>query len=49
MTEVPRKKTESVAAIVLAFSKEEDIKNVIHHLKNQTRKPNEIIKTSIRL
>jgi rhamnopyranosyl-N-acetylglucosaminyl-diphospho-decaprenol beta-1,3/1,4-galactofuranosyltransferase len=43
MTEVLRKKTESVAAIVLAFSREEDIKNVIHHLKNQTRKPNEII------
>lgn len=37
------KKTESVAAIVLAFSREEDIKHVIHNLKNQTRRPDEII------
>ncbi len=37
------RKTESVAAIVLAFSREEDVKNVINNLKNQTRKPNEII------
>ncbi|CAG0963662.1 hypothetical protein MTYP_00868 [Methylophilaceae bacterium] len=34
---------QSVAAIVLAFSREEDLKNVIHNLKNQTRKPDEII------
>lgn len=37
------KNGESVAAIVLAFSREEDIKHVIHNLKNQTRKPDEII------
>ncbi|MGB7816902.1 MAG: glycosyltransferase [Methylotenera sp.] len=42
MVDVNRK-SESVAAIVLAFSREEDLKNVIHHLKNQTRKPDEII------
>ncbi len=36
-------KHESVAAIVLAFSREDDLKNVIHNLKNQTRKPDEII------
>ncbi|MGZ8983192.1 MAG: glycosyltransferase [Methylotenera sp.] len=33
----------SVAAIVLAFSREEELKLVIHNLKNQTRKPDEII------
>lgn len=33
----------SVAAIVLAFSREEELKQVIHNLKNQTRRPNEII------
>ncbi len=37
------KRVESVAAIVLAFSREEDLKNVISNLKNQTRKPDEII------
>lgn len=42
MVDVNRK-NESVAAIVLAFSREEDLKNVIHNLKNQTRKPDEII------
>lgn len=34
---------ESVAAVVVSFSREEDIKKVIHNLKNQTRKPDEII------
>lgn len=37
------KKKESVAAVVLAFSREEDLKKVIHHLKNQTKKLDEII------
>lgn len=37
------KNAESVAAVVLAFSREEDLKKVIYHLKNQTRKPDEII------
>jgi rhamnopyranosyl-N-acetylglucosaminyl-diphospho-decaprenol beta-1,3/1,4-galactofuranosyltransferase len=41
--DVVQKKTESVAAVVLAFSREVDIKHVIHNLKNQTRKPDEII------
>ncbi len=36
-------KYESVAAVVLAFSREEELKKVIHNLKNQTRKPDEII------
>lgn len=38
-----KKKYESVAAIVLAFSREEDLKKVISNLKNQTRKLDEII------
>jgi GT2 family glycosyltransferase len=37
------KKQESVAAVVLAFSREEDLKKVIDHLKKQTRKVDEII------
>jgi len=37
------KKYESVAVVVLAFSREEELKLVIHNLKNQTRKPDEII------
>jgi GT2 family glycosyltransferase len=37
------KKPESVAAVVLAFSREDDLKKVIDHLKNQTRKLDEII------
>ena len=37
------KKYESVVAIVLAFSREEDLKKVISNLKNQTRKLDEII------
>jgi len=42
MSEMKRKK-ESVAAIVLAFSREDDLKKVIHNLKNQTKKLDEII------
>lgn len=34
---------ETVAAIVLAFSREEELKQVIHSLRHQTRKPDEII------
>lgn len=37
------KRKESVAAIVLAFSREEDLKNVLHNLKNQTKQLDEII------
>ena len=37
------KKYESVAAVVVAYSREEDLKRVVHHLKNQTRKLDEII------
>ncbi len=37
------KKYESVAAVVLAFSREEELKQVIYNLKNQTRRPDEII------
>lgn len=36
-------KVESVAAIVLAFSREDDLKKVIYNLKNQTKKLDEII------
>ena len=42
MSEIEKRK-ESVAAIVLAFSREEDLKNVVHHLKNQTKQLDEII------
>jgi len=42
MSEISKRK-ESVAAIVLAFSREDDLKNVIHNLKNQTKKLDEII------
>jgi rhamnopyranosyl-N-acetylglucosaminyl-diphospho-decaprenol beta-1,3/1,4-galactofuranosyltransferase len=42
MNEITKRK-ESVAAIVLAFSREDDLKNVIHNLKNQTKKLDEII------
>jgi rhamnopyranosyl-N-acetylglucosaminyl-diphospho-decaprenol beta-1,3/1,4-galactofuranosyltransferase len=42
MVDVNRK-YESVAAVVLAFSREEELKKVVHNLKNQTRKPDEII------
>lgn len=42
MSEVVKRK-ESVAAIVLAFSREDDLKKVIHNLKNQTKKLDEII------
>ena len=42
MAEEKRKK-ESVAAIVLAFSRAEELKNVVHNLKNQTQKIDEII------
>jgi rhamnopyranosyl-N-acetylglucosaminyl-diphospho-decaprenol beta-1,3/1,4-galactofuranosyltransferase len=34
---------QSVAAVVLAYSREAELKLVIHNLKNQTRKPDEII------
>jgi rhamnopyranosyl-N-acetylglucosaminyl-diphospho-decaprenol beta-1,3/1,4-galactofuranosyltransferase len=42
MTDVEKKK-ESVAAVVLAFSREDDLKKVIHNLKNQTKQLDEII------
>lgn len=37
------KRKESVAAIVLAFSREEDLKKVVHNLKNQSIQLDEII------
>jgi GT2 family glycosyltransferase len=34
---------QKIAAIVLSFSREDDLKKVVFNLKNQTRKPDEII------
>ena len=40
---IVNKKTETVAAVVLTFNREEMLKKVIYSMKNQTRKVNEII------